>query len=160
MKKGSFIFLVLILIGGMFCSFNLYYNKKKPNDYYYTNLLAKNLTLCKTYECRVLDTNFYRTEILNNDDINTINYFLKELKKPNFLPSSQAIKTEPEYKIFFNFPESKEKYVINIYNSQYISIQPWDGDFLLDYIDMSNIPLRYNLYSLAKNAFIKEPNFK
>lgn len=160
MKKGSFIFLVLILIGSIFFSLNLYYNKKKPNDYYYTNLLAKNLALYKTYECRVLDTNFYKTEMLNKDDINTVKDFLRQLKKPNFLTVPQGIKTEPEYKIFFNFPESKEKYVINIYNSQYISIQPWDGDFQLDYIDMTKIPLRYNLYSLAKNAFIKEPNFK
>lgn len=159
LKKGSFIFLALILIGSIFFSANLYLNRKKPNNYYYTNLLAKNLTLNKNYEVRVLDTNFYKTEHLAKEDIDLIEKFLKELRKPNFISKPVSLDEKPKYKIFFNFPENKEKFVINIYDSEYISIQPWDGEFMMDYISMKNIPLRYNLYSLGRNAFAKEPNF-
>jgi hypothetical protein len=160
LKKGSFIFLALFLIGGILLCTNLYLNRKKPNNYYYTNLLAKNLTLNEDVNVRVLDTNFYKTESFNNEDIESIKSFLKELRKPNFISKPVFLTQKPEYKIFFDFTKINEKYVINIYNNEYISVQPWDGDFSMDYINMKNISPRYNLYSLGKNAFVKEPNFK
>lgn len=160
MKKGSFIFLALILIIGIILSTNFYLNRKKPNNYYYTNLLAKNLTLNEDVNVRILDTNFYKTEYLNNEDIELIKNFLKELRKPNFISKPVFLTQKPKYKIFFEFTKINEKYVINIYDNQYISVQPWDGEFTMDYITMKNISPRYNLYSLGKNAFVKEPNFK
>lgn len=160
MKKGSFIFLVLILIGGIVLSVNLYLNRKKPNNYYYTNLLAKNLTLSENYEVRVLDTNFYKIEYLTEEDVAIVNNFIKELRKPNFISKPVFLEEKPKYKIFFTFPSSKEKYIINVYDNEYISVYPWDGEFTMDYISMKNVVPRYNLYSLGKNSFIKEPNFK
>lgn len=160
MKKGSLIFLILILIIGIFVGGNLHLNKKKPSNFYYTNLLAKNLTLYSDYEIKVLDTNFYKTESLSAENIDILKSFLNELRKPNFISKPVTLNTKPKYKIFFTFSDSQEKYVINIYDEEYISIYPWDGNFPMDYINMKDIPLRYNLHSLGKNAFVKEPDSK
>lgn len=160
MKKGSLIFLILILIIGIFAGGSLHLNKKKPNNFYYTNLLAKNLTLYSNYEVKVLDTNFYKTESLSDENIDIMKSFLKELRKPNFISKPVTLNTKPKYKIFFTFYDSHEKYVVNIYDEQYISVYPWDGNFSMDYINMKEISPRYNLYSLGKNAFVKEPELK
>ncbi|WP_045516751.1 DUF4883 family protein, partial [Clostridium sporogenes] len=47
------------------------------------------------------------------------------------------------------------KYIINVYNKQYISVYPFDGNFPMDYIDMNNIPEAYNLYNLCNFLFNK-----
>jgi len=156
LKKGSLIFLILILIIGIFAGGNLYLNKKKPSNFYYTNLLAKNLTLYSNYEVKVLDTNFYKTESISGENIDIIKSFLKELRKPNFTTKPANIANKPKYKIFFNFSHTGEKYVINIYDDQSASVYPWDGSFNMDYINMKDIPLRYNLFSLCKNAFTEK----
>ncbi|MGY0372702.1 DUF4883 family protein [Clostridium sp. JNZ J1-5] len=159
MKKGSLIFLILILIIGICTSVKFYLNRQKPSNFYYTNSLAKNLTLSNKYDVKILDTNFYKTESLSEDNIEMVKSFLKELRKPNFVPKPVSLNSKPKYKMFFTFPESQKKFVVNIYDSEYISIFPWDGEFQMDYINMKNIPARYNLYSISKNAFIKEPKF-
>ncbi|HID0886129.1 TPA: DUF4883 family protein, partial [Clostridium botulinum] len=61
--------------------------------------------------------------------------------------------SKPLYKIFFTF--EKDKYIINVYNKQYISVYPFDGNFSMDYIDMNNIPEAYNLYNLCNFLFNK-----
>lgn len=149
--------LILMLICSMFISLTMYLNKKKPSNYYYTNLLAKNIALCSKYNVQVLDTNFYKTEALTSEDIQIVKSFLNSLKKANFTDKPVSLNKKPEYKIFFIFSETNEKYVINIYSKEFISVQPWDGEFTMDYITMSGIPLRYNLYSLSKYAFATEP---
>ncbi|MCY6370792.1 DUF4883 family protein [Clostridium ganghwense] len=159
MKKGSLILLILLLIGSIFASGKMYLNRKKPSNFYYTNLLAKNISLCNKYDALVLDTNFYKTEDLSSEDIIIIKSFLSELRKPNFIQKPISLPKKPLYKIFLTFYKTNEKYVINIYSNEYISIQPWDGEFTMDYITMTEIPLRYNLYNLSKHAFNKTPKF-
>lgn len=157
MKKGSLIILILLLISAILVCGKMYIHKKKPINYYYTNLLAKNLTLSKKYEIQVLDTNFYKSKVLSKDDTDTIQYFLKDLRKPNFIQKPVSLNKKPEYKIFFKFLDTNKQFVINVYSKDVISIYPWDGDFSMDYITMNEIPLRHNIYSLCKYVFIKHP---
>ncbi|WP_242946832.1 DUF4883 family protein [Clostridium haemolyticum] len=79
MKKGSFIFIVLILLGSILTSGKMYLNRKKPSNFYYTNLLIKNLNLYNEYEVKILDTNFYKRQYISNEDIKIICSFFKEL---------------------------------------------------------------------------------
>lgn len=153
MKKGSLIFLILVLILGIFAGGNLYLNKKKPSNYFYTNSIAKNLTLSTNYKVQILDTNYYKTEDLSVENIDILKSFLGELRKPNFIAKPVTNLNKPQYKIFFTFYDTGEKYVINVYDEEFISIYPWDGNFPMDYISMKEIPLRYNLFNLGKNAF-------
>ncbi|WMJ80915.1 DUF4883 family protein [Clostridium sp. MB40-C1] len=158
MKKGSLIVLILTLLLSIFISFKMYLGREKPSNYFYTNLLAKNITLCDKYEIKVLDTNFYKTETLSGEDIQIIRYFLKQLRKPNFIQKPASLNKKPEYKIFFTFKDTNEKYIINVYDNEFISVYPWDGDFYMDYINMKDIPIRYNIYSLCKDSFVKQPS--
>jgi hypothetical protein len=43
--------------------------------------------------------------------------------------------------------------VVNVYDGQYASVQPWDGIYDMDFIDMSNIYPAYNLQGLCKYFF-------
>ena len=158
MKKGSLIILFLLLILSLLGSYTAYLNKKKPNNYYYTNLLAKNLTLNKNYEIKVLDNNFYKVEDISEENIKVLLSFINELKKQNFIAKPQTLTVKPKYKFFIKFLENNDKFVVNVYDTKYVSIHPWDGDYLMDYITMENIPIRYNLYSLGKNTFVKYPD--
>ncbi|HID0854230.1 TPA: DUF4883 family protein, partial [Clostridium botulinum] len=82
-----------------------------------------------------------------------IKHFITLLKKENFKTLEKKSESKPLYKIFFTF--EKDKYIINVYNKQYISVYPFDGNFPMDYIDMSNIPEAYNLYNLCNFLFNK-----
>ncbi|MCR1933600.1 DUF4883 family protein [Clostridium tepidum] len=126
---------------------------KKPNNFYYTNLLAKNMTFEKEYKVTILETNFYKGKEISKKDKETIKYFTTLLRKQNFKTLEKKPESKPLYKIFFTF--KKDKYIINIYNKQYISVHPFDGDFPMDYIDMSSIPEAYNLYNLCDFLFSK-----
>lgn len=156
MKKKFFYiytsFIIAILFMG--CNYNLgniILNKNKPNNFYYTNLLAKNLTLESSYKCITLDTNLYKEKELKNDNKIIIKNMLKILNKNNFISKPKDLSDKPAYKMFFTF--NKDKMVVNIYNEKFISIYPWDGTYTMDYIDMSGLPASLNLYNLCKFVF-------
>lgn len=144
----SFTFIGCTLKLGSYTINNFSIVKKKPNNFYYINNLAKNLTLDSSIKGKLLDTNFYKEIDLSKDDIETLKNFTKALKKPNFIDRPKDLPEKPSYKIFLTF--SKEKYVLNIYNDKYISVYPWDGTYPMDYLDMSNIQTHYNLFGLCK----------
>lgn len=149
LKKNYVHFSALcLLISFLLIGCNFSTNKKKPNDYYYTNLLAKNLTLSPSCKASTVDTNFYKKQSLTQDDVDTIKKFTKALNKKNFIGCPQDLPKKPAYKIIFQF--EKDKYVINVYNEKYISIYPWDGSYAMDYLSMASIETGYNLYNLCK----------
>lgn len=146
------LFIISILFVGCNYKFdNISINKNKPNNFYYTNILAKNLTLDSSVKCTALDTNFYKEKDLQKENLDTAKLMLKAVNKSNFISKPKDIPEKPAYKIFFTF--SKEKLVINIYNEKYLSIYPWDGNYPMDYIDMTGIPASLNLYNLCKFIF-------
>ncbi len=127
---------------------NLTVTKKKPYNFYYTNNLAKNLTLESSIKIDLLDTNFYKEKELSKEDIELVKNFAKALKKQNFIDKPKELPEKPAYKLFFTF--SKEKFIINVYNEKYISVYPWDGIYPMDYIDMEGIQPIYNIFGLCK----------
>jgi hypothetical protein len=156
-KKLSYIIILLfvpvIFMGctikiGSYTVNNLTVTKKKSNNFYYTNNLAKHLTLDSSTKIKLLDTNFYKEKELSEEDIVIVKNFTKALKKPNFIEKPKELPERPAYKLFFTF--SKEKYVVNVYDEKYISVYPWDGTYSMDYIDMEGIQPLYNIYGLCK----------
>ncbi|OFI05569.1 hypothetical protein CLOACE_15750 [Clostridium acetireducens DSM 10703] len=151
-KKICFYFFILIT-----CLFFINYNYnninfpiklKKPNNYYYTNLVIKNIINETNYKCSIIDTNFYKEKTLSKEEIAIVKKFLLNLNKNNFIKNPKNINKKPLYKLFFTFKD--EKYIINIYNKDICSIYPWDGYYNMDFINISNIPISYNLYNLCK----------
>jgi hypothetical protein len=122
--------------------------KKKPNNLYYTNNLARDLTLEDSVKIRLLDTNFYKEKDLAKEDIDTVKNFVKALRKTNFIEKPEQLPEKPAYKLYLTF--NKEKYVIDVYTEKYISVYPWDGSFNMDYIDMEGIQPLYNIFGLCK----------
>lgn len=158
MKKRSLYILIILLIPlflmgctikvGSYTINNFTVTKKKPNNYYYTNDLLKNLTLESSFKIDVLDTNFYKEKELSKEDIDTVKNFGKSLKTSNFIEKPKELPDKPSYKLFFKF--EKSKYVINVYDKKYLSVYPWDGTYPMDYIDMEGIQPHFNLFSLCK----------
>ncbi len=150
LKKKNYI-LVWIIIGALFsltsCNNMNTIGKTKKNNYYYTNIIAKNIKMESEYKCAIVDTNFYKGKELTNKDSPIIDNFIKCLNTKYFISKPKDLPDKPLYKMFLTFKE--DKFVINVYNKKYVSIHPWDGYYEMDFIDMTNIPSSYNLFNLC-----------
>lgn len=152
----SFVTVIIITILFSGCNYNLNninfnFNKNKPNNFYYTNILAKNLTLESSCKCTIIDTNFFKEKELAKDNVDIIRNMLKNLNKNNFISQPKDLPSKPAYKIILEF--NKDKLLINVYNEKYLAIYPWDGNYPMDFIDTTGIPLSLNLYNLCKFIF-------
>lgn len=149
MKSSKVIFaLIAIVVCIIAAGCNSILVLNKPTLFYYTNIFSKQLQQENSYLCIVLDTNFYKEETLSSADKKTINNFVTNLHKDNFIIKPKDLPQKPAYKIFFTIKSTK--YVMEIYNEKYVTFYPWDGNYEEDYINMSSLPISYNLYSLCK----------
>lgn len=146
--KKSFIYLLLIIFPFSFLSCKVDFQRKKPTNYYYTNLLGKSLTLQDANKAVVVEMNFNKEKVVPKEDIETIKNLIRNLKKSNFIEKPKELPAKPAYKILLSFKD--DKYVINIYNDRFLSIHPWDGTHPMDYIDMNNIEISQNLFYICK----------
>lgn len=150
MKKNIPLFLVLIIALLLFTSCNYLLKKPKENNHY-TQRLTLQLNSKDNFTCSIIDMNFYKEKDLLEDDFYLIDNFIKVLNEKSFVEKPATLGEKPIYKMMLNF--NKEKYVINVYNSRYITLHPWDGKEEMDYIDMKNIPTSYNLFYLCSYIF-------
>lgn len=148
---------IVVIICAFFClnlfgcnyTFNKTLTKKnKPSSYYYTNLLMKDLSLEKPTELYALYMNFYKKKDFSVEDLSTFTEFFNSLNNDSFIQKPANLSNKPIYKIFLTF--SVNKYIINVYNENLISIYPWDGDYSMDYLDTNKMYKAYNLYGLCK----------
>jgi len=152
MKKFLRSLLFVLLISAFFfgCGENvniINYTNKKPNNFYYTNLLCKNIKLKSNTKCKAVDMNYYKEIELDKDNLNKIAAFLDKLNKDNFIQAPNDLPQKPKFKIFIT--SDKDNYIINVYNNKYISIFPWDGSYQMDFIDMTSIPASLNIFEIC-----------
>lgn len=147
--KKILLLLISIFIIVSACSCNFTINKKKPSTYYYTELLSKNFVQNVPYKITVFDTNLYKDKTLPNEYKTCVKNLVGYLKPNNFITSIKKLPTSPVYKIFVEF-NNKEKFVINVYNKDLITIYPYDGIYNADYVNVKNIYPSYNLYTLSQ----------
>jgi hypothetical protein len=151
-KKYILLLLCAFLSIGLFgCNYKInknMFSKNKPNNYHYTSLLMKDLSIEKPKEIYALYMNFYKEKDFSDEDLSTLSDFFNSLNNDNFIEKPADLPEKPLYKIFVSFNENK--YIINLYNENFISIYPWDGDYKMDYIDTSKMYKAYNLYGLCK----------
>lgn len=144
-----FILLICLLFNGCKINYSEYPKiSEKSNINYYTLLLASELNDNDNYNVSLLETNLYKEVSIDKDAKDTIINFLSSLEANNFIKLKEELKTSPEYKFFIK--ANSNKYIINVYNENLISIHPWDGTYNEDFITMNNIPKAYNLYGLCK----------
>lgn len=154
-KTLTIAFILIFTLTFVGCEQINFKNYKTAKNYYFLELV-KNITTCKNHKITLLDTNFYKTIELKTNDINTIFNFMNSLKKQDFIDKPKDLPKKPQYKIFFKL--DKNKFVINVYNKNYISIFPWDGKYTMDYVDMSKMYAEYNLYNLCKYLIPRTTN--
>lgn len=149
-KKLLISFLLIIsLLNITGCSYiTNFLNDKKPTNFYYTNGLISFYKQDKPQAVKVFYSDLYKERSLDKSNYEDIENFLNELKSELFIEKPSNLPEVPIYKIFIEFENIK--YVINVYNEKFISIYPWDGKYDMDYVDMTKIPIAYNLYGLCK----------
>ena len=151
LKKKLLIIIMLIIFLFNFtgCSFiTNFLNDEKPTNFYYTNGLITFYKQEKPESVTIFYSDLYKERSLDKKNYVEIENFLNELKSEFFIEKPSNLAEVPAYKIYVEF--EKIKYVINVYNEKYISIYPWDGKYDMDFVDMTKIPLAYNLYGLCK----------
>ena len=155
MNKRLSYLITFIIISILFtgCNFNFQLNNKKPNNYYYTNLLAESISTEVSYKCTAINTSFYNEIEISQNDKTTLNSLFKKLSSKNFISKPSNLPSKPKYRLVFIFKDAK--YLMDIYNENIISIYPWDGELEKDYIDMNGIPISYNINGLCDYLFNK-----
>lgn len=148
LKKKIFLLLLLFIFFITACSVPII--SKKNSNCYYTSQVIDILKANKSLTCIALDYKLYQEITLQSSEIDTLKNFLLNIKSTNYVSKPGNIPTSPKYRLFLYV--GKTKYVADIYNDKYVALFPWDGTHKMDYIDMSSIPLNYNLFSLCKNT--------
>lgn len=152
MKKLISLFIIIVMsISLLGCKST--FTTEKPGKDYYTKKLISDLSTYENCHSNAVYMNFYKGKRLEVDELLTARKFLKYLQPENFIAKPEDLPDMPMYKMYFTFENSK--YVLNIYNQKYISIYPWDGEYKMDFIDISNCYTSYNLFSLCEYIFDK-----
>ena len=95
----------------------------------------------------------YSEVIVDNEDVRIIDDLLKSLKDSNFI-NEEALPNKPLYKIFIDL--NSEKYVIDIYGDDLITLYPWDSDVRKDYLSLKDIPNSFKLEPFCQYVFNKK----
>lgn len=155
MKYFKFIIITLLIFSLQGCVFDnpRYINfKSKPNDYYYSNIIYKNLKNDEPFSLTVFDADFYKYYTVDEEDKDIILSFFESLNNDNYL-NELDMKTSPKYELSIEF--SNEKYIINIYDETSITLYPWDGTLPEDKISMKGVSKYNNLYSFCSYVINK-----
>ena len=150
MKKIISIFL-LVFIGIFFtsCSTYEYINySKKPNTTYYLDKMKGESK--KINSIRVIESNFFKEIEVNKKNYNLISDMLGEISEQNLLEKYE-LSDNPLYRIYIDI--STDKFVIDIYGDDVISIYPWDGNYEKEIYNIKDLPLSLKAESIAKYLF-------
>lgn len=149
-KKFLIVFILIIFtLNFTGCSLvNKALHSEKPTNYFYTNGLLDSYNTERPKLITFFYSDLYKEKTLDKNNYVDVDNFLKSLKSEYFISKPSTLPEIPLYKIYIEF--EKIKYVLNVYNETYVSIYPWDGKYDMDFIDMSKIPINYNIYGVCK----------
>ena len=141
-----FLCISITLIGYRFDDPKYIHYDKKSTPYHYTNEIYKKITNNEKFTLDVFDTNLYKKLEVNQTENGIINNFISSLSleaySDNTSPSSKEV-----FQIRITFEDAK--YIIKVYNEEYVAIYPWDGYYEEDIINMKEVPIHYNLYDFC-----------
>ena len=121
--------------------------EKKPSNNAYTTEIAENLSLKTPYSIELFNTDLYKTFPLTDEEKKILINFIKSTTIDNF-NDYEKISLVEVYQLRITF-DNGDKYIIKVYNDNLISVNPYDGIFNEDIINMNNIPIHYNLYDFC-----------
>lgn len=150
MKKLKICILLILVFLLQGCVFDdpkyINLNDKSSLDLYTKEVYSKLLNN-EEYSLEIFDTNFSKNIPVDDNEEIIIENFIRSLSTDNY-KEKEEIPTEKEpFQIRIKFNDSK--YVFKIYDDKRVTINPWDGVYDEDIIDMENVPKRYNLYDFC-----------
>ncbi|MGG5461588.1 DUF4883 family protein [Clostridium sp. B9] len=152
-KKLLILIITLIMCVGLIsCSKNNFLNKEKPSLNYHTESLKEDLAKSKP-KVRILDMNIYSETVVNEEDIRIVKDLTDSLKDDNFL-KEEDIPKKPLYKFFIDV--NSNKYVIDIYGDDFLTLYPWDSTLSKDFITLKDVPNAFKLEAFCQYAFDKK----
>ena len=152
MKKIIILCFLLLSFNLISCS-NIEYSshKAKPTKYYYSENL-KTLANNEIKQIKLIENKFYKEVIL---DKNTTNLIIEMINELNFEAIAQPLSNDIECLFKLHIESNTEKYVIDVYGNDIISIYPWDGIYEKDFLDISTLPLSLQAESIC-NFILKK----
>ncbi|WP_297520437.1 DUF4883 family protein [uncultured Clostridium sp.] len=146
MKKFILFSILSISLNFISCSTIEYSsNKNKPSESHYSESLKELITTDIT-EIKLIENKFYKEVILDKNSTKLISDMVNELDlKSITLPLSSDI--ECLFKL--HIKNNTQKYVIDVYGNDIISIYPWDGVYEKDFLDISSLPLSLKAESIC-----------
>ncbi|MGL5245685.1 MAG: DUF4883 family protein [Sarcina sp.] len=153
-KKLLTSILIILSFNMISCSKISYIINKKPSNDYYTQCLYKDINEYN-FNISILDTNVYAEITVDKEDNRILNDMISSLTPESYLTEIPTnLPNKPLYNIYIK--SDKNKFVIEVYGDNIISIYPWDGNYSKDYISLSNVPIAFKLEQFCKYAFEKD----
>lgn len=125
--------------------------KSQPEVGFYSNEIIEKIKNKEEFSLEVFDTNFYKTFPVDKDDNIILYNFFNSINNKDYVEDTRETKKDlsnkEEFRLIVKFKEAK--YIINVFDSELITIHPWDGNYSPDIINMKNVPLGYNLYDFC-----------
>lgn len=146
MKKLSIFIFIFLITSFISCS-NIEYSRNitKPNDSYYTENI-KTLKNDEIKQIKLIENKFYKEVILDKNSSKLIIDMINALDKSN---STQALDDNIECLFKLHIENNSNKYVVDVYGNDIISIYPWDGIYEKDFLDISELPLSLKAESIC-----------
>lgn len=148
-KKLTLILILLILLTCTGCTnIKTYLNNEKPKINYYTDNLIKSIATNPPTSISVFYREFFKEFDFPPAECEDILGFINSLDESCFISKPSDLPDAYKYKVYIECPDTK--YALTIYDEKYISIYSWDGKYDVDYVNITNVPVSYNIYSICK----------
>lgn len=127
----------------------------KPSLDLYTENLIRSIKNSKNVQISIFYPKIGKNKVIPDDYMEKFNLFIESIK-PNYFINSKNKNLNlqnPEYRLTV-FINNTETFIINIFDTKYVTIHPWDGTYEADIIDISNLHDGINIYNIV-NFIIK-----
>lgn len=153
-KKIFIIFIFPLLIMG--CNKNFTESIKsplrisKPSLNLYTENLIRSIKNTENLQISIFYPKIGKNKTIPNNYMEKFNLFIESIKPNYFIdPKKQNINLQnPEYRLTI-FINNSPTFILNIFDAKYITINPWDGTYEPDIIDISNLHTGINIYNIV-----------
>ena len=145
--KKLFIFIFIFITTLFISCSNIEYsrNATKPIENYYTKTI-KSLKSETIKEIKLIENKFYKEVILDKTSSNLILEMISSLDESKIV---EALNDNVECLFKLHIESNTNKYVIDVYGNDIISVYPWDGIYEKDFIDISELPLSLKAESIC-----------
>ncbi|MEG1254575.1 DUF4883 family protein [Clostridium sp.] len=123
-------------------------NSDKPQINYYTNELIKSISTNAPTNISVFYREFFKEFDFPPAEGEDILEFINLLDDSYFIAKPSDLPNTYKYKVYIECSDAK--YALTVFDEKYISIYSWDGKYQVDYVNITKVPLSYNIYGICK----------